>query len=212
MVGGALFQFLKPGVDRSDEFTLIDDGTAIQRKGSSEPFIIAKDLPDSVPQQFAHSVYQRFDNRRFHFISVSPSQEYIAFASGEGDQWMGMINTTQKYLKFLIFGIQTTFLGATWSPDNKFLAFSFWGPDRRLLVYITTPPAQMDPKPTYLNVWFKLYDRRPQFKSLGWEESGDTTYNFSISDDTGKEVDNVKMPLYFNANKIPEHMKKGVGQ
>ena len=92
------------------------------------------------------------------------------------------------------------------------MAFAFWGPDRRLLTYIISPPAQLDPKPGMLNVWFKLFEQQPQYKAIGWQENGDTSFTFAILDLQGKELERVKLGLRIDRSKLPPQMKKEAGK
>ena len=183
------------------EFELAENSTAIRRVGSDEAFIRVTDLSDTVPPQFAHSMYQRFNNQQFHYISVSPDGKKIVFAAGEGDQWLGMIDVEQKYFKFMMFGVMTTFFDGGWSPDSKAYAHALFGPDRRLLITIMEPPKRDDPKPKTLNAWFKFCYGGEQFLNLGWGDPADTFYSFNVLDSVGNEIDVVHLPLHIDMSR-----------
>ncbi len=188
-------------------YVLSDNGTAIQKQGAREPFLRASELPDTVPTFVPHDSTQRFDNRRFHFICVSPNQRYIEFACGEGDQWLGMADVREEYVKFLMFANQATFYPGLWSPDSKFLTYGFYDSDRRLYVYITDPLGIDIPVPMNLNYWYREYEQEAKFKPIGWRMDTDTVFTFAVTSASGKELERVDLPLRLNPALLPEHMK-----
>ena len=197
---------------KSGVYELVDEGRGIKKDSEKTPFIRCTDLPDTVPTAFPHAQSQRFLNTKFHFISASPNQRFISFACGEGDQWLGMIDMSRQYVKFLVFGIQTTFSPGIWSPDNKYLTYSFYGPDKRLHVYITEPRGQQDPMPVNLNGWFKTFYQGEKFRPIGWRMDTDTVFSFAITTAKGKELEHIDLPLRFDPSQIPAHMKREMEQ
>jgi hypothetical protein len=197
---------------KSGIFELVDDGRGIKIESEPTPFIYSTDLPDTVPTVFAHAESQRFKNSKFHFISVSPNQRFVTFACGEGDQWLGMIDIGEQYVKFLLFGIQTTFYPGIWSPDSKYLTYSFYGPDKRLHVYITDPLGRKDPTPLNLNGWFKTCYQGERFRPIGWRMDTDTVFSFAITNAKGEELEHIDLPLRFDPAQIPAHMKREMEQ
>jgi hypothetical protein len=198
----------QPGPSSTGDFELVNEGTAIRKVGDNAPFLRVSDLPDTVPTLFPHAAEQHFQNRKFHFISVSPNQRLIEFASGEGDQWLGMLDSRLRYMKFIVFGVQTTFYPGVWSPDSKFMTYAFYGPDRRLSVYITDPKGPDDPSPQNINVWFKSFYQGEKFQAGEWQWGPDTSFSFTITDAGGKELQKVVLPLRFDPNKLPDEMRQ----
>jgi hypothetical protein len=176
-------------------YVLSEDGTTISRVGEQEPFLYASALPDTVPSWFNHVLAQRFDNRRFHFMCVSPNQRYIAFACGEGDQWIGIVDMEKGYVKFMMFGVQTSFYAGDWTPDNKYLSMAFWGPDRRMCVVTLEPTIFEEPLTPTLNIWYEYFYKGEKFKPGEWDMTGDTTYSFSILSADGDELKEASLPL-----------------
>ena len=80
----------------SKRFFLSKDATAIQEVITDQinsPILTLKELTDTVPAHYPHEFTQKFINKKFHMISVSPNDKKIAFGSGEADQWLGGVDT-----------------------------------------------------------------------------------------------------------------------
>jgi hypothetical protein len=211
----AAWYFLRSSDKSGDEksnYYLTQGGVGICKLGENVPFLEASELPDTVPMAFSHASSQRFENRRFHFLSVSPDQRLVAFACGEGDQWLGLMNMERRYVKFLMFGIQTTFYQGLWSTDNHFLAFAYFGPDKRMTVAIIDPLGTEDPLPMTLNAWFKSLVNGEKFKPLSWRMDTDTVFTFAVMSASGSQIEKVDLPLRFNRSRMPEHMKQDIGK
>ncbi|MCK4857147.1 MAG: hypothetical protein KAT58_04185 [candidate division Zixibacteria bacterium] len=200
---GALLAFNEPG-----DFILVDNNRAIQMLGKTNPFISTNQLPDTVPPYFPHPKDLRFKNEKFHFITISPSGELIGFASGEENQWIGLMNVKEKYLKFLAWGMRTEFLDLTFSPNSKYISYTFHGPDHRTKLMIIETPGRDVAKPKPLNTWFKTMRNGEQFEPIGWVQPGDTTFSFTVSDSTGKLIEKIDLPLHIDWNNLPEQMRK----
>ncbi len=200
---GALYALNAPG-----DYILVNNDTAIQRLGALQPFMDVSSLPDTAPPYFAHPQQLRFKNERFHLLTESPKSELLAFSSGEGDQWIGLLNVRERYMKFLAWGSQTSFLDLTFSPDAQHLAYTWHGPDHRTKVMIIDTPGKDVAKPTPTNTWFKSCRNGEKFRSIGWVLPGDTTYSFELLDSLGNKLERVDLPLNIDWNNVPEEMRR----
>ena len=142
LCSGVIFALNEPG-----EFILVDNNTGIQRVGAPQPFMRCSDLPDTIPPYFPHPKEMRLKNERFHFLTQSPDKAFLGFASGVGDQWIGVMNLKERYMKFLSWGMQTRFLDMTFSPTGKYIAYTYHGPDHRTKVMIVETPDITTAKP-----------------------------------------------------------------
>ncbi len=187
----------------SKRFFLSQDATSIQEVINptlNSPILTLTELTDTVPTFYPHEFTQRFNNKKFHMISVSPNEKSIAFVSGEPDQWLGTINTDHRYYKFILFGKNTKFIDALWSPDSRYLAYAFKGPDRRIVVHLIEPPAVDQNKPRPMNGWQFQANADEYLRAVGWKTSGkDTTFAFELLDAKGKAQETINLPLHRQA-------------
>jgi hypothetical protein len=200
---GALYALNEPG-----DYILVKNDTAIQRLGAMEPFMDVSMLPDTVPPYFGHPQALRFNNERFHLLTESPKKELLAFSAGEGDQWIGLLNVRERYMKFLAWGSQTSFLDITFAPDAEHLAYTWHGPDHRTKVMIIETPGKDVGKPVPTNTWFRTCRDGEKFRSLGWILPGDTTYSFELLDSLGNKLQRVDLPLHIDYKSLPDEMRR----
>lgn len=183
----------------SKRFYLSADSKSIQEKITddiSNPLLKVEDLMVTVPPFYPHEATQRFINKKFHLISVSPNDKYIAFVSGEVDHWLGTIDTQQRIYKFILFGQKTSFIDALWSPDSRNLAYAFKGPDRRIVVHMIQPPGINEDKPRPMNGWQYVCNKDESLRMVGWNAAKDTTFTFEVVDANGKSLETVALPLH----------------
>ncbi len=183
----------------SKRFYLSNNATVIEEKideQTSQALLSIPQLIDSCPQFYPHSPGQVFVNKEFHMISVSPDDKRIAFVSGEGDQWLGTIDTKERIYKFILFGLQTSFIDALWSPDSRYLAYAFKGPDRRLVLHVIEPPALDQDKPRPMNGWQYNTKYNEKLRMIGWKADKDTAFLFEVLDSTGRSQEKVTLPLH----------------
>ncbi|MGB5106412.1 MAG: hypothetical protein WBP29_15090 [Candidatus Zixiibacteriota bacterium] len=195
----------------SKRFYLSQDSKAIQEKITddlSNPLLTLAELIDSVPAFYPHEATQRLVNKQFHLMSVSPDDNRIAFVSGEEDRWLGTIDTQERIYKFILFGKSTKFIDALWSPDSRYLAYAFKGPDRRIVVHMIQPPALDENKPTPMNGWQYLCNKDENLRMVGWNAAKDTTFTFEVLDANGKSLETVALPLH---RVVPAGPLKSVG-
>ena len=187
----------------SKRFYLSSDAKEIQEVITdklSSPVLTLAELTDTVPAFYPHEFTQHFVNKKFHMISVSPDDKFIAFVSGEPDQWLGTIDTQRRMYKFILFGKNTNFIDALWSPDSRYLAYAFKGPDRRIVVHMIEPPAVDQVKPRPMNGWQYQANADEYFRAIGWIATGkDTTFAFELLDAKGKAQETIVLPLHRQA-------------
>ena len=187
----------------SKRFFLSKDATAIQEVITDQinsPILTLKELTDTVPAHYPHEFTQKFINKKFHMISVSPNDKKIAFVSGEPDQWLGVIDTDLRIYKFILFGKNTNFIDALWSPDSRYLAYAFKGPDRRIVVHLVEPPPADQVKPRPMNGWQYQANAEEYLRAIGWKATGkDTTFAFEVLDAKGKGLETINLPLHRQA-------------
>ena len=196
----------------SKRFYLSADSKSIQEKITddlSQPLLTMAELIDSVPTFYPHEAGQRFVNKQFHLMSVSPDENHVAFVSGEDDRWLGTIDTQRRIYKFILFGKNTTFLDALWSADSRYLAYAFHGPDRRFVVHMVQPPDSSEDKPHPMNGWQYLANKKENIRIIGWNSAKDTTFAFEVLDSTGKSQEKVVLPLH---RKVPAGPLKSAGE
>jgi len=178
-------------------YYLSDDSTAIKSAPAGETVTSIELMPDTVPEYLPRSRFEKFNNKKFHFLAVSPDGNYAAFAAGEGDQWMGVLAPKEEYMKFLLYSIKTNFFGAQWTPDSRYLAFAYHTPDRRYVVQIVRPPEKFEQRYQATNAWQTVSDHGEQMKVDGWKVDGaDTNYTFVVSDSAGNVIENVALPVF----------------
>jgi hypothetical protein len=119
-----------------------------------------------------------------------------------------MMNISERYLKFLLWGFQTQFIDATWSPTGEYLAYTYFGPDGRTKLMIVQPPGKQEKEPKSLNTWFDNLDSGEVFQPIGWVHPSDTVFSFAIVDSSGKTLETHDLQLHFDPEHIPEHMKE----
>ncbi|MCC6962501.1 MAG: PD40 domain-containing protein [candidate division Zixibacteria bacterium] len=183
----------------SPKIQLNRDSTEIfVRSGENKRTVLlhVSDLADTVPMAFPHSADQRFDNQKFHHMAASPDGKWVAFVSGTDDQWLGVYNCEQQYDKFVVFGIQTRFYDLIWSPDSKYLAYGFKGPDQRLLIHLMEPQGKNDVRPKPMNGWQKLTQSNENLRLVGWKQAADTSFAFEVLDSLGRVSERQEIPLH----------------
>jgi hypothetical protein len=195
-------------LNEASDFVLVDNNRAIQLIGAGEPFYTVEQLPDTAPTYFPHPKDLRFDNKQFHFLTQSPDKRYLGFASGDSSRWIGIMNLEERYLKFVAWGYYTQFLDITFSPDSKYMAYTFFGPDKRLKVNIIPMPTIESTTPKVTNTWFLVCREGEIYEPTGWSVPGDTVFSFKVSDAEGQLLHDVDLPLRMDPNSIPEHMQR----
>lgn len=191
----------------SKKFFLSADQASIEEQVTSKmtaPILTINELTDSVPAFFPHVAGQRLVNKKFQLVSVSPDNKRIAFASGEVDQWLGTIDAEARTYKFIMFGVSTYFIDALWTPDSRYLAYAFKGPDRRIVVHVIAPPAAGENKPQPMNYWIYNCQNNEGLRVNGWHVAGrDTVLAMDVLDRTGKVQEAVSLPLHREAGAGP---------
>lgn len=189
LAGLGLSQEMTSGDKPNRTYYLNEDSTTIINAMTGKPITSVDMMPDTAPEYVPRSRFQKFDNQKFHFLEVSPNGRYAAFASGEGDEWMGVLAPQDRYMKFLLYSIETRFYGARWSPDSKYLAFAYNTPDRRLHIQIVRPPQRSEPRYEAKNAWQMPRANKEQLIIEGWQiEGSDTSYAFVVQDSLGNEL------------------------
>ncbi len=186
------------GAQKSQKILLNRDSTEIYTPtGDNKRALLlhVSDLADTVPVVFPHSADQRFENVKFNHFSVSPDDRWVAFGCGTNDQWVGVYNREQQYNKFIVFGIQTRFYDLLWSPDSKYLAYGFKGPDKRMLIHLLEPPGKNDERPKPMNGWQRITQTGENLRLVGWRQGTDTVFTFEVLDSTGKVTEKQELPL-----------------
>ncbi len=177
-------------------YYLDDDSTSIIDARTGRAITYVTLLPDTVPAYLPRSAYQKFTNKKFHFLEVSPDEQRMAFATGEGDQWMGVFVPGGVYMKFLLYSIQTRFFDPHWTPDSENLAFAYQTPDRRLHIQVIRPPEQFEERYEALNAWQMPRNANQGLRVEGWKVSGaDTSLYFVVTDSLGADTDSLSIPL-----------------
>lgn len=180
---------------RKPFFYLSDDSTSIMMQGSIYPVTSVGLLPDTVPAYLPRMQKQKFYNKRFHLMSASPDSQFIAFSCGEGDQWVGVMNAREVYMKFLLYSVQTNFLDLSWSPDSRYLAIAYRPPDHRIVVQIVEPPAKLEPQYKPMNAWQTISYNNEQYVPYGWGAVADTIFSFAVHDSLGSELARIDLPF-----------------
>ena len=184
----------------SKRYFLSSDQTSIEEQVTekrSSPILTLDELTDSVPAFYPHVAGQKLVNKKFHMVSVSPDDKHIAFVSGETDQWLGTIDAEARTYKFILFGVSTSFIDALWTPDSRYLAYAFKGPDRRIVVHVIGPPPPGENKPIPMNYWFYNTTKNEDLRVSGWQVAGkDTSLAFELLDARGKVQEAVTLPLH----------------
>lgn len=200
---GTLFALNEQG-----NYTLAQEGRAIQRIGAPNPFFGVEMLPDTAPPYFPHPEGLKFKNRKFHLLTQAPGKDLLAFSSGEGNEWIGFLDLKERYMKFLGWGVMTQYLDLTFSPDGKYLAYAFHGPDHRTMAVIIPTPDKETAKPQATNTWFQTYRNGEKFVPVGWVLPGDTIYSFTVVDSSGTVLESVDLPLHIDWDNVPENMMR----
>ncbi|MFH2055052.1 MAG: hypothetical protein ABIJ61_03760 [bacterium] len=193
----------KPG-----DFILVNNDTGIQHLGSIEPFMTVADLPPSPPEWYPHPKDLKFDNQKFHWITQSPTQDLLGFASGTENQWIGFMNLKERWMKFVSWGIKTKFLDMTFSSSGKYMAYAFDSPDRRIKINIIEVPNRDQDSLVFMNTWFVTTKGGEQFRPLGWNEPADTVFSFEILDSLGQVMHHVDLNLHYSEALAPDFMKQ----
>lgn len=195
-------------LNQPGDFILVNDDTGIQRLGAMEPFFSVDQLPTEAPQWYPHPQDLRFVNKKFHWITQSPTKEYLGFASGTGNQWIGIMDLQNRWMKFISWGIETQFLDMTFSRSSKYFAYAFHGPDRRIKINILQVPGRDQDSLHFMNTWFMPTKGGERYVPLGWDAKSDTVFSFEVHDSTGAVLHHVDLNLHFNEADIPEYMKE----
>ncbi len=182
----------------SKRFYLSKDSKSILERiteDQTSPLLTMAELTDTVPAFYPHEAGQRLVNKQFHLVSISPDENHIAFVSGEVDHWLGTIDTERRVYRFILFGKETNFYDAIWSPNSRYLVYAFKGPDRRIVVHIIEPPGKDDVKPRPMNGWQYRADKGEELRMVGWNAAKDTTFVFDVIDASGKPQETIALPL-----------------
>ena len=188
------------------DFILVNDDSGIQRLGAMQPFITVADLPPTAPEWFPHPKDMLFENQKFHWITQSPTMDLLGFASGTGNEWIGIMNLKERWLKFISWGLSTRFLDMTFSNDGLHYAYAFHSPDGRIKINIAPAPERDDEKIDLLNTWFVSTRGGERYRPLGWDEQSDSVFSFDITDSLGQMLHHVDLTLHYDENLVPDHM------
>ncbi len=195
----------KPG-----DFILVNDAGGIQRLGAMGPFLNVADLPTTAPEWFPHPKDLVFENQKFHWITQSPTMDLLGFASGTDNEWIGIMNLKERWMKFISWGLSTKFLDMTFSNNGKYYVYTFHSPDGRIKINIAPIPQRDDEKNSLLNTWFVPTDGGERYRPLGWDEQSDTVFSFEITDSLGQVLHHVDLNLHFDSEFMPEHMRRSL--
>jgi hypothetical protein len=187
-------------------FILVNDASGIQRLGAMGPFLTVEDLPPTAPEWFPHPKDLLFENQKFHWITQSPTMDLLGFASGTGNEWIGIMNLKDRWLKFISWGVSTRFLDLTFSNDALHYAYAFHSPDGRIKINIAPVPTRDEEKTDLINTWFVSTDGGERYRPLGWDEQSDTVFSFEITDSLGQVLHHVDLNLHYDESLAPAHM------